>query len=150
MLKKYLDDVLELDDSNLIDDIIKYKNLCSKLIDKKDVYEHYKKIENYDRVNTYLDKFTKRIDELKEKKDKKKEEIEKRDKDFELFKNVVSSVDVKNERYFSIINSQVDICNNILNKLSVHFLGELSHDFNQIFKVIICLRELRTTIKIYM
>lgn len=121
---KYLDNVLDLDDSNLIDDIIMYKNLCNKLIDKKDVYENYKKIENYDRVNTYLDKFTKKIDELKDKKEKKKEEIEKRDKDFDMFKQFVSSVDVKNERYFSIINSQVDICNNILKNVEKIFRRE--------------------------
>lgn len=121
---KYLDDILELDDSNLIDDIIKYKNLCTRLIEKKDVYENYKKIENYDRINIYLEKFTKRIDELKDKKEKKKEEIEKRDKDFDLFKKVVTSVDVKNERYFSIINSQVDLCNNILKNVEKIFRSE--------------------------
>lgn len=121
---KYLDDVLELDDSNLIEDIIKYKNLCNKLLDKKDIYENYKRIENYERVNTYLDKFNKRIDELKDKKEKKKEEIEKRSKDFDLFKNLVSSVDVKNERYFSIINSSVDICNSILKNVENIFKSE--------------------------
>lgn len=121
---KYLDNILELDDSNLIDDIIKYKNLCSRLVDKKDVFDNYKKIDNYDRVNNYLDKFSKRIDELRDKKEKKKDEIEKRDKDFDLFKQLVSSVDIKNERYFSIINSQVDICNNILKNVERIFRSE--------------------------
>lgn len=121
---KYLDNILELDDSNLIDDIIKYKNLCSRLVDKKDVFDNYKKIDNYDRVNTYLDKFSKRVDELRDKKEKKKDEVEKRDKDFGLFKQLVSYVDIKNERYFSIINSQVDICNNILKNVEKIFRSE--------------------------
>ena len=121
---KYLDNILEMDDSNLIDDIIKYKKLCEKINDKKELYDKYKELENHEKINYYLDKFTKKVDELEEQKEKKKEELEKRDKDFKIFKESISSVDVKNERYFLMLNKHVDISNNLLKKVDDIFKRE--------------------------
>ena len=121
---KYLEDVLELDDSNLIDDIILYKNLCKGLLEKKEVYDNYKKIKDYDKLTVYFDKFNKKIDDLKIIKEKKKEEIENRDKDFVIFKKNVNLLDVKNENYISIINSQVDVSNYLLKNVENIFKSE--------------------------
>lgn len=121
---KYLDNILELDDSNLVDKIINYKLLCTSIKDKKELYNNYKKIDVYDKLNEYFSIFSKKIDDLNQEKEKKIEELELRDKDFDLFKKNVDSVNIKNEQYFLIINRQVDICNKILNDVDKIYKSE--------------------------
>lgn len=111
---KYLDIIVDLDDSSLSDKIIKYRTLCSNISEKKELYEKYKKIDDFEKINNYLNIFSKKIEKIKIDKEHKKDELESRDKDFILFKKNVSSVNIKNDQYYLIINSQVDICNKLL------------------------------------
>ena len=117
----YIDNVIGIDDSIIIDDIINYRTLLDSFNDEKKFVKEYKALEEFKSLYKSIEEIKKETEILQKENEEKIEEYGIRDKKYDNIKlNMIKGLDInknleyeidKQNRYFNELMSKISVIN---------------------------------------
>ena len=117
----YIDNVIGIDDSIIVDDIISYRNILNSFKDEKEFVKEYKALEEFKSLYNNLEIIKKETEELKRGNEDKIESYSIRDKKYDDIKlNMIKNLDInknleyeidKENKYFNELVKKINVIN---------------------------------------
>lgn len=115
----YIDNVIGIDDSIIVDDIINYRYLLDSFKDEKAFVKEYKALEEFKSLYNSLEEIKKETENLQKENEEKIEEYDIRDKKYDDIKlNMIKDIDINKDLEYEI-DKQNKYFKELMDKISV-------------------------------